>query len=770
MKPAARFQRKMKSLPQRPFRKIAIVGNFLPRQCGIAAFTSDLAESLSENDGALQVDVVAMSDDPLTSYPCRVRLQIPAEDYAAYRPAAEFLNHGDYEVVSVQHEYGIFGGESGEYLLTILRSIRAPIVTTLHTVVDDPSPSMRRVTSELLALSDRVVVMSAQAAGILAAEYGLRPSAVDLIPHGVPDLSQGSIWNIKEDLKITGPMLLTFGLLSPDKGIQYAIEALPAILKEIPEAVYVILGATHPQVRASAGEAYRQSLTELAESLGVSGSIRFVDQFVSQPELVSALSAADVYITPYLNPKQITSGTLAYAVGAGKAVVSTPYLYAQELLANERGSLVPFRDAAALATAVIEQVSGLSDESPAWKNEEHKSDMAWSKVARLYADSFSRAAKQRASGTQQLSSSSAPIFLDIGLPPLSSRGIVAMSDDTGLYQHAFHSIPDRSHGYCVDDNARGLIFTVQLEELGEANEEIFALQKCFLSFVHNSFNPDNGRFRNFMSFDRRWLEPMGSEDSHGRTMWALGVVAGRTASSAMRRAAVDLFHLGRPALAEMGSPQTWAYAALGADEFLTSDPMNAAALALRTEMTGRLMAARFKVRSPGWHWFEDVVSYANGRMSQALIRAGQWQKDHMMLDAGLASLEWLMDHQTAPEGHFRPIGSNGFWRRDHSKAIFDQQPVEAWASLSACISAANATGDLSWMRRAENTFQWFQGKNDLGLPLFDPETGGCCDGLHQDRVNANQGAESCLSYLCALAELKAEQARPAVAKSTTSTL
>ncbi len=761
----------MKKLPLSSLKQIAILGNYLPRQCGIAAFTSDLARSIQERDPRLAVDIAAMTDDTDLEYPEIVKLKLPFEDQDAYRNAADFLNRGSYDAVLVQHEYGIFGGLEGEHLLVLLREIRSPIVTTLHTIVSDPEPAMRRVTEELIRLSDRIVVMSSRASAILACEYGIDPQDIDLIPHGVPDPGQASAWNVKEDLKIAGPMILTFGLLSPDKGIQYAIEALPDILRESPDAVYVVLGATHPQVKALAGEAYRQSLINLADRLGVSGSLRFVDRFVSQEELVAAIKAADVYVTPYLNPKQITSGTLAYAVGLGKAVVSTPYVYAEELLAHGRGSLVPFRDAGALAQAILIEASGANPDASQASAKDAGASMAWSRVAGLYLDSLGKAISQRTLEQPLL-------FLQAGSPPdplnrlpaLSAHGLIAMSDSAGVFQHSFYSVPDRGHGYCVDDNARALLFTVLLDQAGEATPATQALQRCTLSFVHHSFCADTGRFRNFMSFDRRWLESEGSEDSHGRTMWTLGAFIGRIPSGPLRRAAADLFGRGWPALMEMTSPQTWAYGALAGDEFLASDPLSSAALALRERCAGRLYSAYLQARSPGWHWFEDVVSYANGRMSQALIRAGQGMQDPWMLSCGLESLEWLMDQQTAPEGHFRPIGSNGFWREGQSKAVFDQQPVEAWSSLSASISAARATGDRAWMERAENAFQWFLGRNDLGVPLYDPETGGCFDGLHFNGVNANQGAESCLSYLCALAELRAMQPGPSAAKRSASTL
>lgn len=713
-------------------------------------------------DEGIQIDVIAMIDQPGMIYPERVKRQVVAEERDDYRQAADFINRGGYEVLSVQHEYGIFGGEAGCFLLTLLRAVKAPIVTTLHTVLQNPTPPQRAVTVELLQLSERIVVMSRVAIDILEAEYGLSKDRIELIPHGIPDFSKPAGSEIKEALGIKGPMILTFGLLSPDKGIQFVIEAMPEILTHLPGAVYVVLGATHPNVRANAGEVYRSSLVALSDNLAVADSVHFVDRFVSQEELVEFLVEADVYITPYLNPKQITSGTLAYALGAGKAVVSTPYLYAEELLAGGSGVLVPFRSAEAIAHAVVSlHTASGKGEAAAARRSGFGSQMQWPNIGKRYITAFDEAVRQSGASLRELAE---PLSLrrpTFGLPNLSTEHLSTLTDDTGIFQHATQAVPNRAHGYCVDDNARALLLTAVLEDLGDLSPEVKALQSRYLSFVHDSLNEDNGRFRNFMSFNRCWLEPHGSDDSHGRTLWALGAIVRRSATAGHRELARDLFKRGASAVYGMWSPRSWAYAVLGSGELLHAYPNDPCARALVEQMAGRLVREYRICRSDDWRWFEDIVSYANARLSQALIVAGQWLCDREILASGLESLAWLMEHQKNGAGEFRPIGSDGFWRRGHLPAAFDQQPLEAWAAVSACIRAAEATGDHAWMIEAEDSFAWFLGRNDLALSLYDTSTGGCRDGLHADRVNENQGAESTISFLCALAELKSAHASPA---------
>ena len=379
-------------------RRIAILGNHLPRQCGIATFTTDLSGAIAAEVSNADCFVVAMNDaGKRYAYPPRVRFEVAESDIASYRIAADFLNANKIDVVSVQHEYGIFGGKAGDYLLTLLRKLRMPIVTTLHTVLGEPDSMQRRAMNEIARLSERLVVMSAHGAALLRNVHGVPEHKIDIIPHGIPSVPLAG--RSKKELGIEGKsMILTFGLLSPDKGIEYVIDALPAILARYPDTVYVVLGATHPHVKERYGENYRESLERQAQRLGVESSIIFHNRFVSRGELVKFLSAADIYVTPYLKPEQSTSGTLAYAVGSGKAVISTPYLYARELLADGRGILVPWRDSQTIARAVVDLLSNDAKRlALCARAAAYGRSMVWPAVARRYVQSFDRACRREPS-------------------------------------------------------------------------------------------------------------------------------------------------------------------------------------------------------------------------------------------------------------------------------------------------------------------------------------------------------------------------------------
>jgi glycosyltransferase involved in cell wall biosynthesis len=726
--------------------RIAFLGTFVPRQCGIATFSADLARAVQVSQPNLLVAAVAVNDQHGYQYPDTVSFDFNEAEEESYSEVADFLNRKRFDVLSLQHEFGIYGGESGSYVLRLMREVTMPVVTTLHTVLATPSKCQRRVMDELMMLSSRVVVMSQRGVDLLTSVYGVPADKIDLIPHGIPFIPPDTDGAIRRRLKVDGPLIFTFGLLSPDKGIQFVIEAMPKILREHPDAEYHVVGATHPHVRETAGECYRHSLIALAESLGVAKSVRFVDQFVPADELIDYLSAMDIYITPYLNPEQITSGTLAYSVGAGKAVISTPYSYAKEILADDRGVLVPFRSHQAISDAVLEIQS-----NPAWtakmgkRAAEFGQHMRWPDVAQGYLSSF----RQAIAGAPVPPT---PVTAFI-LPDISLNHLNAICDDTGILQHATGVTPNRSEGYCVDDNARALILTVALERAGVPSYQWDALRGRFLSFILHSWNPETQRFRNFMSYDRRWLESSGSEDSQGRTLWALGVLIGHARHPQRIQVARGLFKNAMPGLLETTSLRTWAYCALAGDEYLRAYPTDTDVNEFVRTMGNRLM---FQYRAEAvvdWPWFEKTLTYSNARLAQALLVAGDLAGDADMKSTGIQAFRWLTEQQTDPAGRFLPIGSNGFATFRGKRALYDQQPVEAAATVSACLTAAQVTGDITWIAEARRALRWFLGENTLGLEMADVATGGCSDGLHDNRVSENQGAESTLSYLTALADL-----------------
>lgn len=737
--------------------KIAFLGTYPPRRCGIATFTEDLRHAVAEQCGEPACPVIALNDTAEAyDYPPEVIYEIAAQDGAGYERAAEFINRSDVDVVCVQHEFGIFGGAAGGHVLLLLRALKMPVVTTFHTVLRDPGPKERGVMEALIKVSDRLIVMTQRGRMFLREIYGAPEGKIDVIPHGIHDVPFEEPGRYKELFAVDGRIvLLTFGLLSPNKGIERVLNALPAIIAEFPQVVYLVLGATHPHLIREQGESYRLGLERLAKKNGVDQHVIFYNRFVDLPELKDFIGAADVYLTPYQNEQQIVSGTLAYAFGAGKAVVSTPYWHATELLAGGRGVLVPFGD----GDAIAREVCALLRDEPrrlAMRQEAHRAgrEMVWSRAAGRYLESFAHACAAHGAGSRQALLVRTRAQEPLRLPRLKTDHVRRMSDSTGMLQHALYSVPNYDHGYCTDDNARALMLTLLWDDLGEMSLEIDRLATSYIAFLAHALHPETGRFRNFLGYNRRWLEETGSEDSHGRALWALGSCSGYSNNRGLVLLADHLFTRALPVVTTLGHPRTWAFALLGIQAFLRRHPEHEGAVATRDELTRRLIGRFVEHSRDDWHWLADDATYDNARLPQALILCGGAMRRPEMVGTGLQALRWLVDRQTSPSGCFQPFGSDGFCHRDGTRAFFDQQPVEVQGTVSACLEAFRATSDCSWLERAHSVFDWFLGRNDLGLMLYDMKTGGCRDALHADRVNENQGAESTLAFHLALAELR----------------
>jgi glycosyltransferase involved in cell wall biosynthesis len=748
------------SAPLRPPlpNRIAVVGNYLPRRCGIATFTTDLCDAIHKEYGATELLALPVNDtEEGYIYPDRVRFELSEDNVASYRQAADFLNFSNIDLVCLQHEYGIFGGPAGAHILEMLRRLQMPFVTTLHTVLRDPNPDQRAVMAEITALSDRVIVMSQNSFDILEEVFHVPIDKIDLIPHGVLDLPFTDPNFYKDAFGTEGKdVLLTFGLLSPNKGIENVIKALPKILSRHRNVVYMVSGVTHPQILRREGDHYRIYLQNLAKELGVEDSVVFRNKFVSYEELVELIGAADIYITPYKHREQVVSGTLAYALSAGKAIISTPYLHAIELLDDERGVLVPFNDPDAIADKTLELLdNGTARHAMRKRAYLYARDMVWSRVAQKYMQSFERIYNDR------LRNPRATFFAQNTeknlnrLPAIKLDHLHRMTDNTGIVEHAVFVIPNYPEGYSTDDNARALIVAILAEEFGSSTRAgAVDLASRYLAFLWLALDPVTKRFRNLLSYEHYWQEPEGSEDSHGRALWGLGTVLGRSHDAGWRGAAGRMFELAVPASTDFKSPRACAFALLGLQEYLDSFPGDRAALNASDTLANRLLTAYRTHRTDDWKWFENSLSYSNARLSQALIRAGMRVPNEEMVSAGLESLDWLVGIQRHVKGHFVPIGSEGFYSRTTEKARFDQQPIEACAVVSGCLQAYRATGQARWRKEAWTAFNWFLGDNDLQIALYDPITGGCRDGLHPDRANENQGAESTLSFLMALLEMR----------------
>ncbi len=740
--------------------RIAFIGNYLPRQCGIATFTTDLCSALGTEFGSERLFAIPVNDpDSSYEYPEQVRLELAQEDRNSYEQAAEFLNFNGNDLVCLQHEYGIYGGVAGCHILPLLRKLKMPLVTTLHTVLREPDANQREVLEEIVRLSDRLVVMSELAAQLLCDVYAVPASKIDIIPHGVPDLPFMDPNYFKDKFGTEGKsVLLTFGLLSPNKGIENVIRALPSILARHSNVVYIVSGVTHPHIRRREGEKYREQLWALAEELGVADHLILNNRFVSAEELVEHVGAADIYITPYLQEAQVVSGTLAIALGAGKAIVSTPYWHAKELLADKRGVLVPFANHEAISDAVLGLLENDAERHAMRKRAYlHSRGTTWPKTARAYMASFQRARFERSLQPRPTPHEDTASNGHDRLPTLNTGHLSTLTDDTGILQHAIFSVPNTREGYTTDDNARALIVSTLLDEDPAQSKQVKQqdLSNRYLAFLWLAFDTDTGRFRNFLGYDRRWLEVIGSDDSHGRAVWALGKVLGYSRNVGLRGAAGRLFEAAVPATLKFSSPRAWAYSILGLQAYLDWFPGDRAIQGIRNTLADRLLDIYTRCHSESWKWFEKSLSYGNARLAQALILAG-WRSDNQrMIEAGTDALKWLIGEPHVNDRDiFVPIGSNGFFLEGEDKARFDQQPVEACATISACLEVYKLTEEPQWHEEAERVFRWFLGKNDLQMPLYDATTGGCRDGLHPDRVNENQGAESTLSFLMALQEMQ----------------
>ena len=737
--------------------RIAVIGNHLPRRCGIATFTADLCDALAGETGADAEDLAVVAMDDMVegyAYPPRVRFQVRASVPADYLRAAEFLNGHRFDVAILQHEYGIFGGTQGAHILQLLKNLRMPVITTLHTVLHAPTGEQLGIVKSLAEHSQFLVVMAHRARSLLHDVYGIDEAKAVYIPHGIHDVPFERSDAFRRKIGLAErKILLTFGLLSPGKGIEVMIEAMAAVVEHHPDAVYLVLGETHPHIRRASGDGYRQGLHQAVRRLGLENHVRFHNHFVDLDVLLQYIQAADLYVTPYLNLDQIVSGTLAYALGAGTAIVSTPYWHAQELLAEGRGVLVPPSDPQALA----QEVNRLLDHEDTLqefrtKGYAHGRSMIWGEVARGYLRLAGEALERTVAAPIPQVVEGDKIRIISELPEVNLGHLRVMTDGTGMLQHAKYSVPDRNHGYCVDDNARALVVAGTYYSLFQ-DKDVIPLVQTYLSFLHYSFNPGNGRFRNFMSYDRRWLEEVGSEDSHGRSLWGLGSAVKRAPNDSIRNMAARLFCDGLAVVEEFTSPRAWAFAIIGLHNYMEIYGGDANARRIRTALAQRLFGL-FENRPPdGWPWCEDTVTYANAKLCQALLLAGKWIPNPEVFAAGIESLEWLLDQQTAPAGHLSIIGNCAWHTREGMTSTFDQQPIEAMCLTEACAEAYLATGEEQWLGRARHCLSWFLGNNDLNTRVYDFETGGCYDGLQANGVNENQGAESTLSWLISLLTL-----------------
>lgn len=711
-------------------KRIALVGNFAPRKCGIATFTTDIFEQLEEHHPEVGVDVYAMQDANALVEHAGVAGEIDRDDPESYAAAARRMNADDIDALWIQHEFGIFGGESGEHVLALVERVAAPVVVTMHTVLAEPSPKQEEIVRRLVARASRIMVMGRSGHELIIRRYGADPARVAVIEHGAPDRPLRLSAVAGPDARKT---LMTFGLLGPGKGLETAIEALPAIVARHPSVIYRVVGVSHPNILRDSGEAYRRSLEALARRLGVADHIEWIDRFVDSEELVRLLEACDIYLTPYPNLQQSTSGTLSYAAALGRAIVSTPYTHARELLSDIGGELVEPRDPQAIAAAVNRLLDNPEElEALQLRTYRRGRKTVWRHFA----------AKSKA----MLEAAIAPEGDKLPSPRFSAPGLAAfdaLCDGTGMLQHGRGIVPDRNHGYCLDDNVRALML-VHRVEWRDAGEEL-RRASTFASFLQHAWNADERAFRNFMNFDRSWCESVGSEDSQARAIWALGDTFASSRIAGLRDWALHGFEAYGEIALRFTPPRSMAFAALGAVPVLQSRPDHVLARRIVERCGDFLEKLLGGSRRPDWTWFEAVVGYDNARLSQALIECGALTGNAAWSAAGYESLRWILEQQSSSSGIFRPVGSDSFGKRGDILP-FDQQPLEAWATIDACATAWNHGGEEVWLDHAARAYRWFLGENDRGAVLADPQLGICLDGVTPRGANRNCGAESLLAF------------------------
>jgi len=740
--------------------KIAVIGNYLPRQCGIATFTTDLSQSLAR-ELPIEKNLINIAMDDTQKgydYPSQVKFRVRQDVQSDYFWAADYLNANQYDAAIVQHEYGIFGGEDGSHIIHMIKSLKMPVITNLHTVLEHPTDGQREVMKGLAKYSDRLLVMSKKAIDILTKVYGIDRQMIAFIPHGIPEAAfkAPGLFNTKLGLG-NKDVILTFGLLGPDKGIESVIKAMPAIVAEHPNTLYLILGQTHPHVLGKSGDTYREGLQKLVTEMGMENHVMFHNNFVKLELLVQYLQTAKIYAIPYLKKEQITSGTLSYALGVGTAVVSTPFWHAEELLADGRGKLVPFNDSMEMAKAINHLLSNEHErEMMRFKGYQYSRSMIWKEVAQMHLELICEIKERKPlEKSKELGVQYTKSFDD--LPEINLSHLKTMTDDTGLLQHAKYATPNFHHGYCVDDNARGLIAITQYYAL-RGEKEVLPLIQKYLAFLFYAFNNENGRFRNFMSYDRRWMELAGSEDSHARALWGLGSTVEEAPNSSIRNMAMRLFIEALPVVEHFTSPRAWGYTVLGLQSYLSIYSGDITARKIRDDLAKKIYELFKNNASEDWNWCEDTATYANAILPHALIIAGKGIPDKEMFNTGIKALEWLLKVQTAPSGHLSIIGNNGWLNSNGNSSMFDQQPIEVKGLINACLDAYTETKDKKWIDESERCLSWFLGQNDLQLPVCDYKTGGCGDGLERQGVNGNQGAESTLAWVISLVKMHSAKA------------
>lgn len=738
--------------------KIAYISTYPPRECGLATFNQNLVNALALNS-TYEADksfIVAMNEsDDLDEhqYPSEVKFVIRQQNQKDYLEAAAFINNSEVDACIIEHEFGIFGGNSGVFLLSLINNLKKPFITVLHTVLKEPNFMQQTIIKEIAVKSSKIVVMSKKAVLFLTSIYQIPSAQIQLIEHGVPDLEPSENNELlQSDLFKDRKVLFTFGLMSRNKGLETVIKALPSIVKKHPEVLYVILGNTHPGVVKHNGEEYRDSLKALAKKLGVENNIAFVNKFVSETELHQYLTACYLYITPYLNEAQITSGTLSYAVGAGAAVISTPYWHAQELLAENRGKLFDFKNdeqLAEIANSLLED----EDKHKRLKDNAYQYGLKlrWPEIGNIYINTLDEAIKMVEKPKRAI-----PPIIDVdSMPALNLNHVALLTDDTGIIQHAKFGIPNLKEGYCIDDNARALILSLLAYEQ-DKNQKALKLMPVYLSFIQYMQRED-GNFRNFLSFNRNYLDEVGSEDSFGRTVWSLGYLICAAPNNSYREFGRELFSNSVKHFKDLKYIRSIANTIIGIGYYLKAHDGDELLVNEINHLSNTLKVAYRETKDGDWHWFEDILTYDNAILPLALLSHYDVTGDLESFEIAIESIEFLNSF-SFENGYLNPVGNAGWMKKHGKNPVYDQQALETMAMVLLYYKAFEVTKDDKYLNLLHISYEWFLGRNSLHIPLYDFETHGCADGLQFNSVNRNQGAESTLAYFIShLTVLKAAE-------------
>lgn len=726
--------------------KIAFIGTYPPRECGIGTFTNNLFDSMiidnkekeAENEGF----VVALNDfTNIYEYPEEVKLTIRQEYQEDYIEAVKFINHSGADLCVLEHEFGIFGGQNGVYILPLLHRLEIPLLVTLHTILKTPSYNEKAVLQAICKIANKIVVMSHKAIEFLVNIYEVSEEKIAFIDHGVPDLHYDTVKSKREFKLENKKVLMTFGFIGRNKGIETVIQALPEVIKKHPNVIYMILGKTHPNVLRHSGEEYRIFLMRLVKNLHLEKHVVFLNEFLNVNDLFKYLSATDIYITPYLNEAQITSGTLSYAIGVGSAVISTPYWHASELLADGRGRLFNFNSSNELGLVVNELLDNPAELSKLkQKAFAYGKKITWPKTGEKYC-AIGKMALMQAPEKKVKKNTILDLLI---LPPFSLIHINRLTDDTGIIQHAKFGIPNLKEGYCLDDNARALLMVLMAyRQMKDARA--LELSPVYLSYIHYMQNPD-GTFRNFLSFSRHYLDETGSEDSFGRTIWALGYLLGNAPNDAYYQTGRELFFNAAQNFEKLKSIRSIANTMIGTCYYLKTNPSDDSMTERLRNMAHKLIKHYEENESEDWKWFEALLAYDNGILPLALLHSAEILNEDRVLEVALSSMQFLTSH-TLNENYLSIIGNEKWYMKDGERSTYAQQPIDAMAMVLMFHQAYLVTKEKKYLNKLYTSFLWFLGENDLRMSLYDFETKGCCDGFASYGVNRNQGAESSLAYL-----------------------